>query len=108
MCTKLGHRCEKKGCGSALVMDGNMKNHRHVCLATNAGYTEYKGLQGKVQTGCPNTPAYKSPYCKLHKPLISTQNVEHDDGASESKPVGLIIAKKETRKTTLYQVRLRF
>jgi len=35
-------------------MDGNMKNHRSVCVATAAGYTEYDRLMGKVQTGCPN------------------------------------------------------
>ena len=54
-------------------MDGNMKNHRNVCCATTAGYTEYKGLLGKVQTGCSNTPAYKSSYCDLHKPVIAIQ-----------------------------------
>ena len=29
-----------KGCGETIVMDGNMKNHRDVCLATEAGFVE--------------------------------------------------------------------
>ena len=32
----LEHRCDKNGCGSVIVLDGNMKNHRSVCLATHA------------------------------------------------------------------------
>ena len=39
-----GHRCEKPGCGQALVPDGNMKNHWDVCSATYAGYAEFSGL----------------------------------------------------------------
>jgi len=80
-----------------------MKNHRSVCCATAAGYTEYIGLQGKVQTGCPNTPAYRSPYCTVHKPVISVQK-GGDVGCNKEKPVGLVIAKKETRNSMFYQV----
>jgi len=47
-----------------------------------------------IQTGCPNTPAHKSPYCKLHKPTVSIQSRENNSGASGTKPIGLIIAKK--------------
>ena len=32
------------------MVDGNMKNHCDICLATKAGYAEYKGLPGRVQT----------------------------------------------------------
>jgi len=80
-----------------------MKNHRNVCCATTAGCTTYIGLQGKVQTGCPNTPAYRSPYCTVHKPVISVQKGA-DAGSNKEKPVGLVIAKKETRNSTFYQV----
>ena len=69
------------------MLDGNIKNHRDVCLATYAGYVEYKGLPGKVQTGCPNTPAHKSPYCSLHKPVIAVPQriqVGDDDHSSVS------------------------
>jgi len=82
-----------------------MKNHRSVCFATAAGYTEYDGLMGKVQTGCQNTPTYKSCYCDLHKPIISVQKGE-DIGHTKEKPIGMIIAKKDTRNTTFYQVHI--
>uniref|UniRef100_A0A1X7VAC2 Uncharacterized protein n=1 Tax=Amphimedon queenslandica TaxID=400682 RepID=A0A1X7VAC2_AMPQE len=64
------HSCSKPGCGSVIVMDANMKNHRDVCLATEAGFVEYDGLPGTVKTGCPNSPSYASWYCTLHKPLV--------------------------------------
>ena len=38
------HRCDKAGCGSVIVLDGNMKNHHGVCLATHAGFAEYDGF----------------------------------------------------------------
>lgn len=100
----IGHRCERPGCGIALVIDGNMKNHRSVCRATAAGYTEYTGLPGRVQIGCTNTPAYKSVYCDLHKPTIA--NAAESDKIIGKTPVGLITAKRETRSSTLYQVRI--
>ena len=31
------------GCGSILVSDGNMKNHRDMCAAQEAGYAQIKG-----------------------------------------------------------------
>jgi len=84
-----------------------MKNHRHVCCATAAGYTEYKGLQGKVQTGCPNTPALKSTYCKVHKPTVAIQSTESEScESSTKKAVGLIISKKETRNTQVQSIML--
>lgn len=76
-----------------------MKNHRDVCCATYAGYAEYKGLPGRVRTGCPNTPAYKSAYCSVHKPAMAT------DKGDKEEPVGLITGKRMTRSTTMYQVR---
>ena len=110
------HRCDKKGCGEVLIIDGNMKNHRDVCLAQCAGYTEYDGLPGKVCTGCPNTPAYMSPYCELHRPTVALPQVQNIEGsttgictpkanASEDQ-VGLIIGKRVTRNATTYHVRI--
>ena len=28
----IAHCCQKKGCGMALIMDGNMKNHKNNCI----------------------------------------------------------------------------
>ena len=49
------------------MVDGNKKNHDDVCLAGNAGYAEY--IPGRVQTGCLNSPVYKTQFC-LHKPNL--------------------------------------
>ncbi len=96
-----------------------MKNHRDVCYAINAGYSEYAGLPGRVRTGCPNTPDYKSLFCALHKPAValrsagvaepqdtckssSSQTLSQQDSSQE--PIGLIIGKRSTRNSTLYKV----
>ncbi len=68
----LDHRCNGPGCGKVFVIDGNMKNHRDVCFAKEAGYAEYKGLPCKIRTGCPNTPDLKSRFCSKHKPTAVT------------------------------------
>lgn len=50
-----------------IVLDGNMKNRRHICNARDAGYIEYPGLPGRVKTGCMSTPQYESRYCSQHQ-----------------------------------------
>ena len=111
------HHCKKNGCGIALVVDGNMKNHRYVCSATHAGYVEFKGLNGKIRSGCPKTPAHKSSYCSVHTLSVAVcQNLPCDESStssasdiaktasSEKHPVGKIIDKRVTRNSTLYKV----
>ena len=98
-----GHRCNAPGCGNVLVLDGNMKNNREVCLAIDAGYAEFSGLPGKVKTGCPNTPQFKSRYCHLHAGLT----ISVDEAPSEERP-GIIISKRVTRSTILYQVKVNY
>ena len=109
------HRCDVPGCGEVLVLDGNMKNSREVCFATDAGHTEFSGLAGMIQTGCSNTPAYKSRYCVLHSPTVTIpHNVQFvEDGTpvttsnseeTEPRHVAIITKKWVTRKFTFYQV----
>ena len=97
-----------------LVLDGNMKNSREVCFATDAGHTEFSGLAGMIQTGCPNTPAYKSRYCTLHSPMVTTpQSIKFaEDGTpittsnsekTEERQVAIITRKRVTRKSTFYE-----
>jgi hypothetical protein len=43
-----GHRCKVKGCGSVLVLDGNMKNARTVCACNNVGELNFDGLGGII------------------------------------------------------------
>ena len=92
----VGHRCEKKGCGTVLVLDGNQKNNRPVCAAGEAGFVEYAGLPGKVKTGCMATPEQSSLFCSLHKPRqlkVSPTNSEGQHGVIE-----MILRKKRNKK----------
>ena len=47
----LVHHCSYPGCNITLVLDGNMKNRRDVCAATEAGCNQYEDLpeQGACQ-----------------------------------------------------------
>ena len=84
-------------------MDGNMKNHRDVCLATEAGYAKFNGLPGKVKTGCPNTPHLNSRFCSVHTPTAFNPEGESTAAVNvETKGQH----KKTTRNTTFYQASL--
>ena len=98
-----GHRCNKPGCGSVLVVDGNMKNHRAVCAATEAGYIEYAGLPKSVKSGCTNTPDQISRFCSLHKPRALMP--KHCHSNDTNKVIELILEKKSTRSQNFYKVR---
>lgn len=98
-----GHFCDTKGCGSVLVLDGNMKNSRDVCAAVDAGFVEYTGLPGRVKTGCMSSPEQRSRFCSQHKPCKASSG-------DESQPPGhriveTILTKKVTWANTHYQVR---
>lgn len=96
----VAHRCNCKGCGTVLVVDGNMKNNREVCSAADAGYIEYAGLPGSVKTGCTETPERKSKFCSLHKPrsLLTAEK------KSSGRVIESILASKQTRTNMFYQV----
>ena len=54
-------------------------------------------------------PDYKSRYCKLHKPLAVVPEADDNKGSTssgEEDQIGLIIGKRITRNSVLYQVRL--
>ena len=87
------------GCGSVLVIDGNMKNHRAVCAASDAGYLQFDGLPGRVVTGCTNTPEQKSRFCSLHKPRSLTSKVQ-----SRNTVIECILEEKSTRSLIHYKV----
>ena len=93
-----------KGCGETIVIDGNMKNHRDVCFATEAGFVAYMGLPGRVKSGCSNTPDLKSRYCGLHKPTATDSNSEASKNRTTPNQVGLILSKRSTRAQIHYQV----
>ena len=95
-----------------LVLDGNMKNRRDVCLARDAGYVEYEGLPGRIKTGCMNTPEKSSRHCVSHavRACIQSTQQSDDEEAPEIQPVKndriveLVLEKKVTRKCTYYKV----
>ena len=112
-----------------LVLDGNMKNHRDVCMARDAGFIEFDGLEGRLKTGCQATPAHKSRYCTRHSPQAVNLNINvpEDEEATQleglvgpvvrsqqkqSEPgdlvVEVLLAKRSTRKETYYQVRFHY
>ena len=47
----LGHTCNKPGCESVLVLDGNMKNARQVCSCRVVGELKFAGMDGSVVIG---------------------------------------------------------
>ena len=84
-----------------IVLDGNMKNSRQICAATDAGFVEYDGFPGLVKTGCMNTPDQKGHFCAMHKP----RQLLSDDCSGR---IEMIVSKKTTRSTTFYQAQWTF
>lgn len=51
------HTCEAPGCRTVLVLDGNMKNARQVCMVKDIGELHFSNMIGSILIGCQNTPA---------------------------------------------------
>ena len=103
--------CSYPGCKNVLVIDGNMKNRRDVCAATEAGFTEYMGLPGAIKTGCQQSPAYQSKVCYEHSLRVGSLTHTEDEqqlSIPRENIVGLIIGKKPSRRGTYYQVQFFF
>jgi len=86
------------------VIDGNLKNHRDICLAKEAGFVTYQGLPGKVKTGCPLTPELRSRFCSLHKPRVCTKPDDATMTHDEQDVAEMIIEERTTRSDTYYKV----
>ena len=97
---RVAHVCDYDGCKNVLVIDGNMKNRRDVCAATEAGFIEYEGLPGVIKTGCQLSPGYQSKYCYHHAPRVTRAG----NNDTEEDIIKLITGKKTTRNGTYYQV----
>ncbi len=96
-----------------MVLDGNMKNHRDVCKARDAGYTEYEGLPGSIKTGCMNTPESQSRFCTIHqvricgtKDTLDTDATAPPVSTTYSGVVERILEKRTTRNANYYKVSL--
>ena len=77
-----------------LVIDGNMKNHRDVCMARDAGFITFEGLPGHIKTGCLLTPGHKSRYCPVHTPRVCVRNDDGGASADEEDIAEIIVEKK--------------
>ena len=121
------HTCKFPGCGTVLILDGNMKNRRDVCYAKDAGYIQFHGLPVYIKSDCQATPAYKSHYCENHINFAcDSQQLtgkEEEDERHLDAPIGpvlrsaqkqqknpgecivkSILVKKSTRQQTYYKV----
>ena len=83
------------------MVDGNMKNRRDVCAATDAGYIEYKEL-GVIKSGCQLSPIRGSNFCYFHAPRISTRTISEESPVEDV--VQFIVAKSERRSGCYYKV----
>ena len=86
-----------------------MKNRRDTCAASEAGYIQYKSLPGTIKTGCQLSPMRTSKYCFYHAPRVSKVCAHDcistsDSTAIQEGIVKVLLAKKVTRNSTLYQV----
>ncbi|XP_078667555.1 uncharacterized protein LOC144909414 [Branchiostoma floridae x Branchiostoma belcheri] len=116
------HICAVPGCQNCIILDGNAKNHRQVCSVTDAAM-EFPGLPGSIKTGCINTPAKGSRFCKTCKDFVcdpkeqreNTQEATacgqgNSDSIEATTPgvpylIDEILEKKEFRSVTIYKVR---
>ena len=96
----LEHTCKYPGCKNVLVLDGNMKNRRDVCMAKDAGCIQYPNLPGHIKSGCTSSPQYKSRYCQKHDSR-ACKSYHADEG---DPVVEMILEKKTTRSSTFYKV----
>ena len=48
-------------------------------MAKYVGYIFYEGLPGSIHTGCVNTPAFNSRFCKDHEEYVCTLQVASVD-----------------------------
>lgn len=104
-----------------MVIDGNQKNKRSVCMATDAGFIEYPSLPGTLKTGCTKSPAFKSRFCSQHTPRICTSRpkylaaddletcIDKAETTTDTTPkdvpvIELLLEKKCTRNGEYYKV----
>ena len=62
----VNHKCDVKGCGWCITIDGGLKPHRMVCAAKLSGVREFPKVGLEVITGCIKHPAFNSKYCQEH------------------------------------------
>ena len=75
----LKHKCDKPGCGKALIVDAGLKPHRKLCGAKLSGIREFQKANVKVFTGCRKIPKPESKFCQEHEetdtPVVPAEKV---------------------------------
>ena len=78
----LGHKCEKRGCQSCLVIDAGLKPFRKICGAKLNGFREFKVSEDIVITGCTSIPQPKNKFCQQHEdgesPIITVDHLTNE------------------------------
>ena len=73
------HKCETKGCGWVITIDGGLKPHRMVCAAKLSGVRIFPSSGLKIYTGCTKFPSPRSKFCSEHQaeesPVIVAENI---------------------------------
>lgn len=95
------HKCNYPGCKEVLVLDGNMKNRRDVCMAKDAGCIQYPGIPGHIKSGCTASPQYKSRFCQEHTSRVSLSPCTDSEG---DPVIEMLLEKRTTRQRTSYKV----
>jgi hypothetical protein len=101
------HQCKYPGCKEVLVIDGNMKNRRDVCMAKDVGYIQYPNLPGHIRSGCTASPQFKSRYCHEHGKRAPSVSGYDDSSANGDPVIEVILEKKTTRSSLFYKVTIR-
>ena len=78
----LGHKCEKRGCQSCLVIDAGLKPFRKICGAKLNGFREFKVSEDIVITGCTSIPQPNNKFCQQHEdgesPIVTVDKLTTD------------------------------
>lgn len=48
-------------------------------MAKDVGYIHYEGLPGSIHTGCINSPAFNSRFCKDHEEYVCNLQIASDE-----------------------------
>ena len=78
----VGHKCQKKGCQSCLVIDAGLKPFRKICGAKLNGYREFKISEDIVLTGCTSIPQPNKKFCQQHEngesPIVTVDKLTNE------------------------------
>ena len=95
------HKCDRPGCESCLIIDGDLKPHRMLCAAKLCGIREFANSDVKVVTGCTSMPGTKDKFCFKHRREETPERTGKDVSSETREKL------KNTEKICLHQKRLK-